>query len=136
MKAKTLLLAIAGVALSGAAPLAYGACSGPNCPVQITVPGGCDSIKAEPDELRVTRKKVVTIVWQTDAKSDWEFTDQGIVFKSVQAAWPVFTDPKHNGKTFSWKDKNPGPGRFDYSIEVKNTKTGQVCRKDPTVVNE
>jgi hypothetical protein len=136
MNAKTLLLAMASVALLEAAPLAYGACSGPNCPVKVTITSGCDSVAADPDQLHVAKGKTVTIVWQTDQSSDWEFTDQGIVFKNLQAAWPVFSQPTHKGKVFTWKDRNQAAAQFPYSIEVKNTKTGQICRKDPTVVNE
>ena len=137
---KTLLIAIFGAASSLAAMGANAAgCNGPECPAKVTIPSGCDSIKVDPDPISVGKGKVVVIKWQVDPQAtDWQFTGQGIAFKDLTASWNVFGQPTKDstGKVFTYLDNNTKAGTYPYTVELKNTKTNQVCRKDPTVVNE
>ena len=142
MKLKVSLAAF-GVLLSFSAfDVAAQYCRTPICNVEVTVNivgGKCvvDSIAAKPNPVMIGTGTHV-IQWDIATKG-YEFTQSGIAFKDVVGASTDFSGPKHPApQRWTWADKHQAKEngkKYDYSVEVKDA-SGNVCRVDPTVVNE
>ena len=106
-----------------------GECNVSVCHVDVIV-SAC-TVTVIPVEIPVARgNRDMRIIW-TVVTHDAEFTPNGI---DIRGGGAVFHGKLHQGKLFKWENRNPGPERFKYNVNV--TQAGRSCPShDPFIVN-
>ncbi len=104
-------------------------CNQSVCHVEIVV-SDC-RVTVVPVDIPVARgNRDMRIIWKV-VTQDAEFTPDGI---DIQGGGGVFHGKLHQGKLFKWENRNPGPGRFKYNVNV--IQAGRTCPShDPFIVN-
>jgi len=109
---------------------ARASCQDPSCAITVTVLS-CGDIRATPDPAKVAKGNKAHMLWHL-ATPGWTFTDNGIDIPNNGGEFDGKL--KDSGTTFKWKNKHSKPGSYKYDINVTDGR--QVCKRDPTVVNE
>ena len=111
-----------------------------NCAIAVNPLAGCskDPSKVEltPDLAQVPRERKghpLPMVWYLPPHSDWAFSGSGIRF---YASGTEFVDKGSQGGNWVVIDQTGTGGGWNYEVNVVNTRTQEVCRRDPTVVND
>lgn len=105
------------------------AASGAVCVITIKVES-CQRITAHPEHARVADNDQGDIEWRVEP-GNWSFTDQGIEFKNPHSD---FSNRRNMKSAYKWHNAHTAKNkRHRYWIEV--TDGGQVCRKDPSIMN-
>ena len=104
-------------------------CNDSVCHVDVAV-SDC-RVTVTPMDIPVARgNRDMRIIWKVSTQ-DAEFTSNGI---DIQGGGGVFHSQLHQGKLFKWENRNPGPGRFKYNVNV--VQAGRACPSfDPFIVN-
>jgi len=143
VNAKVSLAALAALLSFSAFDCAAQYCTDAICKVTLTVNitgGKCDpkkSIVANPEPVKIGVGTHV-IQWDVVTKG-YEFTPAGITFKDQVASSNDFGKPTHPApERWTVTDTHQAKENakaYGYYVEVKDG-AGNVCRVDPTVVNE
>ncbi len=114
--------------LGGMGTMAHAGCPGPVCHVDVSVEGCRVTVETETPVKRGAAD--TRIIWTVTTR-DAEFTSNGI---EIRSPGNVLHSPQHNGKHFKWDNRNPGPARFKYTVNVKQG--DRICPPhDPFIVN-
>ena len=106
-------------------------CPTGTCPVTVTV-RGCNNIDVVPNEISFQRGQKGDVEWTLDAPPGWDFAADPIQFKSSPGG--NFGNPRKATRNFKLFNHHNAPGKHDYTVVVQDG-SGQVCRKDPTILN-